>query len=250
MKQLLRDLQTHFAVLQDTRVNTERFVRRQIGSVHDQDWRAFKHLTIGDGDILDIGANRGQSIDSFRAVGRTNPIVAFEPNLRLAAKLSREYALDNTVRIEPVALSDEPGEQMLFVPHYRKWIFDGLASMDRAEAMTWLTPERIHRFDPVLLTCEELTITVRTLDSFELRPAIVKLDTQGTEGRAVRGGLQTIAAAQPVILLESATPEIVDMLQPLGYRPHIFKDGALVADRLDGSNVFFLVAGHLGARAR
>lgn len=249
MKQLLRDLQTHFAVLQDTRVNAERFLRRQIGSVHDHDWRAFALLTIGDGDILDVGANRGQSIDSFRAVGRTNPIIAFEPNLRLAAKLSREYATDGTVRIAPVALSDQPGTQTLFVPHYRNWIFDGLASMDRTEAMTWLTPERIHRFNPALLTCEELTITAQTLDSFGLRPAIIKLDTQGTEGQAVRGGLQTIAATQPVILLESATPEIVEMLQPLGYRPHIFKDGALIADRLDGSNVFFLVADHL-AEAR
>lgn len=88
------------------------------------------------------------------------------------------------------------------------------------------------------------------LDFFSLRPAIIKLDTQGTEGQALRGGLEMIAATRPVILLESATPEIVQMLQPLGYRPHIYRDGALHADQLEGTNVFFLSAGHLAAQAR
>lgn len=79
---------------------------------------------------------------------------------------------------------------------------------------------------------ERITVPVRRLDGLmhELklpRPQIIKADVQGSEDQIIRGGLNTFAAAD-ILLLETwlrrgygkATPlltELIDMLMPLGF---------------------------------
>ncbi len=246
MRALARMLQSYFPVLQDARFEGERWLRRRLHAVHDRDWRAFGNLRIADGEVLDIGANRGQSIDSFRVMWPDVRIISFEPNARLAARLQAEFAGDPHVRIEAVGLSDRAGLMMLYLPRYRRLVFDGLASLDRDEAMNWLNADRISGYDPALLQCLEMLVEVRTLDSFGLAPSVIKLDIQGAEEVVLRGGMHTIERTHPAILLEGATPAIADLLEPLGYAPHVFDGNKLLSGRLDSNNVFFLTAAHRG----
>ena len=240
MKAYVRAVQTFFPMLQDARFRIQRTVQRATRSVHDPDWLAFKRLRVGDRIILDVGANRGLSIESFRIALPGRPIVAFEPNPRLAGKLEQEYGSSDNVRIEPVALSDAPGAAKLYLPRYRNYVFDSLASMERAEAMEWLGSDNFKGFDARRLTCLEMDITTRTLDTYGLAPSVIKLDTQGSEEKVLCGGLQTIASTRPIILLEGATPSIRELLMQFNYRAYVFDNGELIPDRMDARNVFFL----------
>lgn len=245
MKSYFRALQTFLPFLQNARFRFERAARRATRSVHDSDWLAFPHFKIGKGPILDVGANRGQSIESFRIVLPGREIIAFEPNSHLAGMLKRDYLSDSNIRIEAVALSDRESVERLYIPRYRNWVFDGLASMDRREAMDWLNGDRLKGFDPTRLTCIEMDIVIKTLDKYLVSPSVLKLDTQGTEEKVLRGGMSVISTSRPVILVESATPEIAKLLKSCDYMPFAYERGKLVANRLDSKNVFFVTREHL-----
>jgi len=64
-------------------------------------------LSIGNGLIIDIGANRGQSIAAFKKWAPRSNIVAFEPEPRSAGRLTARYQADETVRIHCCALGEK-----------------------------------------------------------------------------------------------------------------------------------------------
>lgn len=77
-------------------------------------------------------------------------------------------------------------------------------------------------------------LPMRTLDSFDLEPALLKIDTEGMEPQVLRGGLETIAQHRPVILAEAWGPNehaaAAEILEPLGYRwLRRFKSGGVDA---------------------
>ena len=245
MKSYLRAAQTFFPYLQNVRFKLENLARRAGKRVNDKDWLAFRQLRIPVGSVIDVGANRGQSIESILVVLPGRKILSFEPNGALASRLAREYRCHTNIHIEAVALSDEIGSAKLYVPCYRKWVFDGLASMNRSEAMSWLNAERLKGFDPRKLTCLEFEVPVRILDSYDLKPAVIKLDTQGTEEQVLRGAAKTLAANKPIILLESATLSIANLLQDYGYHPYAYLEQKFIGGLMDTNNVFFLTSAHL-----
>jgi FkbM family methyltransferase len=249
-KSYLRAAQTYIPGVQDVRFGLERRVRRFLKLVHDPDWTGLKQLVLGDGVLLDIGANRGQSIDSFQIVLPGRRLFAFEPNQYLADKLAKEFEDQGDVTIHSVALADRIGEETLYLPRYRNWVFDGLASLEREEAVNWLDGNRLKGFDPKYLTCAEMKISVRKLDEYEFKPAVMKLDTQGVEEQVLRGGTLTIHRWNPAILLESATPSIADFLGRFDYRSYVFDGNRMIPDRLDGKNVFFLRSNHLAGQVQ
>jgi hypothetical protein len=132
----------------------------------------------------------------------------------------------------------------LYVPIYRGYVYDGLASLDRAEAH-WLNADRVYRFRPDQLTLEEHCVEVRTLDAFELRPDIIKIDVQGTERAVVEGGVRTLEQSLPVLLIEAPTPELVSLLRDFGYMHYAFCRGTLVPETLGDPNTFFITPDRL-----
>ncbi len=244
LKKYVRGMMVYAPALQEARFRTELVARKALKRVHDRDWLAFEHLKIGSGVILDIGANRGQSIASFNIVKPNCSIDAFEPNPSLSARLSAYYAGDANVRIHSFALSDVHGEFDLYVPKYREWIFDGLASLNPEEASGWLNEKRVAGFDPKLQTLTTYKVKVLPLDTLGLKPSVMKLDTQGTEYAVLRGAVNTIAENHPIILVESPPVEITNLLAPMGYRPYSYIDGKFLADRVDAKNVFYLREEH------
>lgn len=244
LKKYVRGMMVYAPSLQAARFRTELVARKALKRVHDRDWLGFEQLHIGDGAILDIGANRGQSITSFRIVMGDCSIDAFEPNPSLSARLAAHYAGDPNVRIHGLALSDVEGEFDLYVPKYREWSFDGLASLNPEEASGWLNESRIAGFDPKLHTLSTYKVKVVPLDSLGLKPSVMKLDTQGTELAVLQGGANTIAAHRPVIVVEGPSDEITTFLGTMGYRPYAFTENTFVANELGSNNTFYLQDDH------
>jgi len=180
---------------------------------------------------LDVGANWGQSLQAMKRTILAKKFVCFEPARYLASRLKRRFDNDPSVQIEAVALGAADGRFELFTPHYRNYVFDGLASLDPDKARNWLSPRRLRGFDPRNLTLHSETVPVRKLDDYGLSPEIVKIDAQGGELDVVRGGIGTFERMRPACLIERPGEELVRLLGSLGLEAYHFDGTALHRDR-------------------
>ena len=245
-KKLIRSLQVGFPGLPDRKFaihewyyrNTRRLFKRDFAGLYSfsESWRGKL--------LLDIGANRGQSIVAFQnAVPECN-IVAFEANQHLAAKLKKRYANDAKVSIETCALTSAVGTLKLYIPSYNGYLFDGLASLDRAQAADWLSKETLYWFDPRKIIVEESEVPARTLNSYGLAPVFMKLSIQRAELEMLKGASETIAIHRPVILCAYPWPALTDYLAEKGYRPYAYNQGRFVSEQLGLEFTWFLREEH------
>ncbi|MBX6374795.1 MAG: FkbM family methyltransferase [Acetobacteraceae bacterium] len=242
-KRLIRTAQTYVPWLADAKAEFQYRLRSLARRPFEPDFAALRLFGGEDRLHLDVGANRGQSIAAIRLTARRPRIMSFEPNPVLAARLVRRFGDLPGVRIEPVGLGDREGEFELHIPYYRGYVFDGLASIDRDAASSWLSPRTIHGFDPAKLRIETVRCRVVTLDSLGTEPFFIKLDVQGFELPVLRGAEETLRRHRPVLLIE--TPDdtaVLDHLAGLGYRPYAFdaREGRFRAGRTGVLGTFFL----------
>lgn len=186
-------------------------------------------LSVGDDLIVDVGANRGQSIAAFRKLAPRSHIVAFEPEPRSAARLAQRYRLDNAVAIHGYALGSRAGSLTFFSPTYGRWGCDGMSATSREAATDWLRdPGRMYRFDEAKLTVHEHPVECRSLDSFALAPRLIKLHAQGAELDILKGVQNTLRLHRPVLMCAFPTSAVSEFVDGFGYRPYIYQDGRFV----------------------
>lgn len=64
--------------------------------------------------IIDVGANKGQSIEFFLAINPKCQIFAIEPNPTLYSLLKKKYAKYNNIQLFNLGISDKSGEKLFF----------------------------------------------------------------------------------------------------------------------------------------
>jgi FkbM family methyltransferase len=208
----------------------------------EPDFAALATMTFLEGRVMvDIGANRGETIAAARLFQPKVPIVAFEPNPLLHDIIRTRNLPDPDLALNACGLGDTAGWFDLHVPYYKGVPFDGLASFRREEAATFLNRDRLIGFDPRHQEVRTFRCEVKTLDSFGLKPAFVKIDVQGLEAAVIRGGIETIKAWRPIVLMENNDPakDAADLMV-LGYQPHAWRDGVLVAGQHGDLNTFYI----------
>ncbi|MDH3726291.1 MAG: FkbM family methyltransferase [Myxococcales bacterium] len=244
VKTSLRTFQVHFPRLLDTKFALMRTLRRALRIPFERDFEALSLFPIADDALLlDVGANRGQSTDAILlAVGNTRVQVhLFEPNELLLEKLKQLFGEDERIWLHGFGLGDEATESTLFVPFYRKWMFDGLASFDEDEARSWLRG-RLYFYDERLLTLRESKCRLRTLDELGLEPFFMKIDVQGYEYDALKGGEDTLRAHEPILLVEAPDDLVIDFLSGIGYRYFSYERGKFRPGHKGRSNTYFMTA--------
>jgi FkbM family methyltransferase len=217
------------------------------GKPHEADFELFRSLPTSGASVLDIGANRGQSIRSFRAVLDAPEITAFEPNPHLAAFLRRRFGGDVEVVIHDRALSDDNGTIQLAIPQYGHTLYDTRASLSVAQAESFLNDEMFLAFDPARARVEQVTVPVARLDSFELDPEIMKIDVEGVAARVLAGAEKTLERARPIVMIEEPDEAVRGVFSDLGYSRFGFSASAnaLRTDPSGELNEFFLTDAHL-----
>lgn len=187
-------------------------------------------LSVGDGLIVDVGANRGQSIAAFRKLAPRSRIVAFEPEPRSAARLAQRFRLDEAVAVHGYALGSRAGSLTFYSPTYGRWGCDGMSATSREAATDWLRdPGRMYRFDEAKLTVQEHPVECRSLDSFALAPCLIKLHAQGAELDILEGAMNTLRRHRPALMCAFPTPAVSGFADGFGYRPYIYRDGRFVS---------------------
>ncbi len=216
-RSVARNLQTLLpGGLHEQRLDLQQFVQRWSGRPHEQEFRGLSGFLQPGAHVLDVGANRGQSIDSLRSLGIPLRIKAFEPQRQLADRLMGQYP---GVDVHPVALGEDHAEMELYTPSYRGYRFDGLASTDYETAVVWFS-YAIWPYREKHVTVDVEKITVMPLDHCPgLDPVdFIKIDAQGIEHAVLQGGRGVLERDQPMLMVEAPEAKIVDWLNDLGYR--------------------------------
>jgi FkbM family methyltransferase len=143
---------------------------------------------LSEGDVaIDVGAHAGQySLIMAAMCGASGRVVAFEPDPYARQMLQRNLRLNpslKTPRIESMAVSDAPGEAVLYSR-------GGNANSSLA---------RSGLGGGVADSCEKILVPVVTLDSYLHdkglpTPRWVKIDTEGAEIRVLKGAGRLLAS--------------------------------------------------------
>jgi len=190
-------------------------VRRTLRQPHEGEFRALPRLVDRARLCVDVGANRGQSIDALRVLGYSR-IRAYEPQAVLARRLRHRYP--RSIDVRAVGCSERRGTADLYIPVYNRIRFDGLATTDEDYAGLWFE-DGIFGFRAERMSVERETIDLVRLDDEDLGDVgFIKLDVQGHELAALRGAEETLVRSQPVLMIERPDEPIHEFLQQLGYR--------------------------------
>lgn len=226
MKTILRSIQTFFPYLHDIRFSIKFIIIKITKKPHEQDFKALSLFQPSPDQVLvDIGSNRGEAIASMLIQSKLqNRIIGFEPNPLIFTKLNNYVRKNSRVKVYNCGLGNSNQIQKLFVPCYRKWIFDGLSSFYYESAESWLK-NRMWRFDEKKLSIREVYCQMKKLDDFNLNPYFIKIDVEGYELEVLKGGSNTIRTYTPILLVENVTKDIIDLLAGINYQLYYFKKG-------------------------
>ncbi len=162
----------------------------------------------------DLGAHFGlYSVGLARRVGPTGHVAAFEPNPVSFARLERHRRLNHLdwLRTFSVAASDSVRDDHL------------LATSAGDSTTTHLA------YEGEDASLAEVSTTIRTavlddlVNQAEIRaPRLVKVDVEGHAHLALRGAIQTLTLARPLIVIGIHSPQerdgVLEAIQPLNYR--------------------------------
>lgn len=235
---VIRAVQSRFPWLLEAKAAGQRAARRLLRRPFEPEFALLGRIELGSGVILDIGANRGQSIDAIRLFQPSVRIEAFEPNGFLADQLARRHASDRALQLNRFGLGDAPTRAVLHVPYYCGFMYDGLASFDRSEAASWIGPHSMAWFDARRLETREVLCEVKVLDDLSLEPSFVKMDVQGFERQVLVGGAQTLRRHKPLILMENS-PDAEGWLAREGWIGCAWRGDRLVAGARGDNNTVF-----------
>jgi len=206
----------------------------------------FRILVTRSRGFLDVGANLGLYSLLARAYNPDVHIMAFEPLPDAHAFLLQNLALNNVSGCTalPLALSNETGTATFHAPFnakfdYLKAHLGGTGSLDAAASN---------------VNKRAVSVTTQRLDtlmaSHQSQPIdLIKLDTEGTEDRVLRGAEDTIQKHRPFLLCEvlpGRTERALDIwMERMNYvafgltSQGIMPVRSLHNDRLDGNDYLF-----------
>lgn len=225
IRKLIRTVQSDLFFLKEARDALYLHGRRLLHRPHEREFYGLRFVPPGlPGVFVDVGANQGQSIESIKFMRPDASVVSFEANPGLAEKLQRRYEGRGDIRVLPYGLSDRDESRSLFVPVYRKFVYDGNASFDRDNAVALYNSDNLFRFTPSRLELREVGCTVQRLDDQGLEPLFIKIDVQGFEHRVILGGVETIRKHQPILMVECLHDhrELMELLSSIGYQEYVF----------------------------
>jgi len=237
----IRALQSRFPALVDAKAGAQRFMRRTLRTPFEADFRFLALWSPDPGEVfVDAGANRGQSIDAIRLYHPDALVHAFEPNPHLALALGRLFHDDPALAVYRCGLAACEETRRLFIPVYRSFIYDGLASFDETESRSWLNADTVAGFDPEQLEVLAYDAKAFPLDQLALPAGFIKLDVQGFERAVLEGAERTLTSAEPIVMMENNTAADAFLCGALGWARAAFNGKALEAGAWGALNTFYV----------
>jgi FkbM family methyltransferase len=181
--------------------------------------------------ILDIGASRGQYVDSIRKMGYDRNFISFEPIKSAYTELEEKFKNDSKVKTYNVAIGNK-----------YKDVFINVSKCDLCSSVLDVSDKTI-QIEPGTKHISKEKCKMRPLDSFYNEfnvNVMLKIDVQGFEKQVLMGAEQTLKDASIVFIEmslvelykgEASFSEIVNILEKKGFE--IF---AITPAFMDNSN--------------
>jgi FkbM family methyltransferase len=204
------------------------WMKAKRGSIHDPEYTELPSWLDGK-LLLDVGANLGQSVISLNRLFPQSKIMSFEPNPACHDVLKKVAAKIGQTEVYFVGLGDATDCLTFCVPV----LDDGTqllqeGSFDPSVFSQEVTRERIG----AAFNLRKIEIDVHRIDDLDVNPSLIKVDVQGFEMQVLRGAINTIRRARPVLFLERDArieDELFSFMDPFDYEYRIL-----------GCNIIFL----------
>lgn len=198
---------------------------RRLNRFEPETSRVFAALLPEAGTFFDVGANTGL----FALAAAADPqrrVVGFEPVPQIARRFAENARLNGfrNLRVEACAVDEADGELTLHIPLTKSSLPTSASAAEGFKSETYA-----------------IQVPAVTLDGYVAKHAIdrvdlIKLDTETTEDRVLRGAAGLIRRDAPAIVCEvlhqGHRPSIADVLAesltPLGYRYFWIKPEGLI----------------------
>ena len=175
---------------------------------HDQSYRAFRHFIAvrPQGLFLDVGANDGISVLSFRKFDKQYRILGLEPNPALEPALRRIKSEDPRFDYKMVGAGAVAARLQFFVPVYKGIVLHTFTS-SRSEQVQYSVARSFGKSVAAAIVIKPFEAEIIRLDDLGVDPAIIKVDAEGFDYDVLVGLTKTIERSRPFIVTEIAAPE-------------------------------------------
>lgn len=207
---------------------------------HDRSYCALRHFirAAPDGLFLDIGANDGISVLSFRKFDQNYRILSLEPNSMLEPCLAKIKATDPNFDYKMVGAGSAPARLQFFVPVYHGIVLHTFTSSrpERVrDGITYCFGQSVGASADI----KSVESDVIRVDDLELSPSIVKIDAEGFDFDVLQGLDQTLARARPFVVMEMAWAEEDHSAGFLQARDYTILGYNIATDRFAEANDLF-----------
>lgn len=179
--------------------------------------------------VVDVGANRGDTVEQFSAKLPLAKVWALEPHPDTFQKLQHRFQDDKRIEVRNLALSDRDGRAIMH--SYTNAAINSLSPVTaRADRL----------MDGAIIPTPEVDVELRTLKSFcdaegIDRVDILKLDTQGHENAIINGSLELLGSGKvryvlaelifaPLYARQAKAGEVIASLEGCGFKIFDFYD--------------------------
>jgi FkbM family methyltransferase len=151
-------------------------------------------------NIIDVGSNKGQSIDFFCRINQSANVFGFEPNPSLYKKLVKKYQRNSKIKLINLGISNKVGKLIFY---------ENL--LDETSSFESLNPESVYLkkksiilgVNPKNIIVDSYEVEVTTLDIFiKEHPTtffdVLKIDVEGHELNCIKGLFSTQRSKYPI----------------------------------------------------
>ncbi|MEH2483561.1 FkbM family methyltransferase [Nitrobacteraceae bacterium AZCC 2146] len=175
---------------------------------HDQSYKAFRHFIAArpQGLFLDVGANDGISVLSFRKFSKQYRILGLEPNPALKPPLQKIKSGDPLFDFKMVGAGASPLRLPFFVPSYKGIVLHTFTSSSEEQVRASVT-RSFGKSVGAAIFIQPFEAEIIRLDDLNVDPAIIKVDAEGFDYDVLAGLEKTIERSRPFIVTEIAATE-------------------------------------------
>lgn len=169
--------------------------------------------------IVDIGSSNGVFSRYIAKYLYASKFYCFEPLFFLHKQLKISKNKNKSILIKK-GCGERSKKILIYTPYVQifkiKLYFKFFSSIDKSFAAKNL----FFYFRKKNFKYKKTQITIRTLDSFNLKPDIIKIDTENYEFNIILGAIKTIKKNRPIIMIENPSKQINILLNKLGFEKY------------------------------
>jgi FkbM family methyltransferase len=181
----------------------ETFQRAPFLLPHDKSYFALRHFIAASpgGLFLDVGANDGISVLSFRKFDKTYRVFSLEPNVLHQPRLQKMKLRDSNFEYKMVGAGSTSCMTELFFPVFKGVVLHTFCSRNRDQVLPRIE-QVFGRSVAEQTEVQSVEGKIVQLDELRLDPTIIKIDTEGFDYDVLLGSQATVARARPFIMVE------------------------------------------------